>query len=216
MKINDFKNAAAMQFFPTLVWRQELPPARAEAANNRLLAAIDKQLTPRPAQTAGVGWQTAQDLHLQPAFADLAKVIVEAGEAALKSIEAEHNGLTITGCWANVNPPEARHRAHTHPNNFLSGVYYVRAPQGGNHISFTDPRVQCAVMQPRYRKDNVLNASVINLEVADGVMILFPSWLQHDVRRNASNEERVTIAFNLMLNDYIETISPPIWTPSGT
>ncbi len=215
MKINDFRNAAVLQFFPTLVWRQELPPSQAQAVNNRLMQAIDNLLSPRPAQTAGVGWQTEQNLHLQPDFADIAKVIVDAGEAAMRSIEAEHKGLAITGCWANVNPPEARHRAHTHPNNFLSGVYYLRAPQGANHISFTDPRVQRSVMQPRYRKDNVLNASTINMEVADGVMILFPSWLQHDVRRNASNEERVTIAFNLMLNDYLETVSPPIWKPTG-
>ena len=216
MKITDFKNAAVLQFFPTLVWRQELPPSRAKAVNGRMMEAIEEILSPRSAQPPGVGWQTAQDLHLRPEFADLAKVITEAGEAALRSIEAEHNGLTITGCWANINPPDARHRAHTHPNNYLSGVYYVRAPQGGNHISITDPRVQRSVMQPRFKKDSVLNASVINLEVADGVMILFPSWLQHDVRRNASNEERVTIAFNLMLNDYLETVSPPIWKPTGT
>lgn len=213
MKITDFKNPAVLQFFPTPVWRQELPPAQAAAVNSRLLEAIDTMLTPRPCQTAGVGWQTGQDLHLRPEFADLAEVIIEAGEAAMKSMAAAHNGLAITGCWANINPPEARHRAHTHPNNYLSGVYYVRAPQGGNHISVTDPRVQRAVMQPRFKKNTPLNASVINLEVADGTMILFPSWLQHDVRRNASNEERVTIAFNLMLNDYIETVSPPVWTP---
>ena len=216
MKITDFKNAVALQYFPTLVWRQELPPSRARAVNGRLMEAINAILSPRPPQPAGVGWQTAQDLHLRPEFADLAKVMVEAGEAALRSIDAEHSGVTITGCWANINPPEARHRAHTHPNNYLSGVYYVKAPIGGNHITITDPRVQRTVMQPRFKKDSVLNASVINLEVADGVMILFPSWLQHDVRRNASQEERVTIAFNLMLNNYVETVSPPIWKPTGS
>ncbi len=214
MKITDFRNAVALQYFPTLVWRQELPPSRATAVNRVLMESIEALLTPRPAQSPGVGWQTEQDLHRRPEFSDLAQVMIEAGEAALRSIDAEHNGLTITGCWANINPPEARHRAHTHPNNYLSGVYYVKVPQGGNHISFTDPRVQRSVMQPRFKQDTLLNASVINMEVSEGVMILFPSWLQHDVRRNASQEERVTIAFNLMLNDYIDTVSPPIWTPS--
>ncbi len=213
MNISDFKNAVALQYFPTIVWRQELPPSCAKAANGRLLEAIDAILSPRPCPTPGVGWQTEQDLHLHPEFADLARVILDAGEAALRSIEARHSGLSITGCWANINPPEARHRAHTHPNNFLSGVYYVKVPQGGNHISFTDPRVQRAVMQPRFHKENVLNASVVTLEVSDGVMIMFPSWLQHDVRRNASHEERVSIAFNLMLNDFVEAVSPPIWNP---
>ncbi len=213
MKIADFKNAVALQYFPTLVWRQELPQSQAAAVNDRLLKAIDDLLSPRPRQSPGVGWQTDQDLHLRPEFADLAKVIVDASEAALRSIDAEHQGVVITGCWANINPPEARHRAHTHPNNFLSGVYYVKVPRGGHHITFTDPRVQRAVMQPRFKKDTALNATVVNMEIAEGVMILFPSWLQHDVRRNASSEERVTIAFNLMLNDFIQTVSPPIWKP---
>jgi len=216
MKIADFKNAVALQFFPTLVWRQELQPARAKAINGHLMDAIEAILSPRPTPTPGTGWQTEQDLHLRPEFADLTKVIEKTAKAAMQSIHAEHNGLAITGCWANINPPEARHRAHTHPNNYLSGVYYVKVPRGANHISFTDPRAQRAVMQPRFKQDTLLNASVINMEVEEGVMILFPAWLQHDVRRNASTEDRVTIAFNLMLKDFIETVSPPIWKATPT
>jgi uncharacterized protein (TIGR02466 family) len=213
MKITDFKNPVVLQFFPTLVWRQELPEARARAFNDRLMAAIQDLLTPRPEPAPGAGWQTGQDLHLRPEFAGLAKTIEAAALAALQSIHARHNGLVITGCWANVNPPDAKHRGHTHPNNFLSGVYYVRVPRGGHHISFSDPRVQRSVMQPRYSRDTVLNASVVNVEVQDGVLLLFPAWLEHEVRRNASNDDRVTIAFNLMLKDFVETVSPPIWEP---
>ena len=54
----------------------------------------------------------------------------------------------ITGCWANVNAPGAAHGLHSHPNNFLSGVYYVRVPSGGDTINFHDLRSQTGILRP--------------------------------------------------------------------
>ena len=48
--------------------------------------------------------------------------------------------MMITGCWANINPPSAYHPTHNHPNNYLSGVYYVAVPETGTHLIFQDPR----------------------------------------------------------------------------
>ena len=73
MQISEFTNAVILQFFPTLVWRQELPKARARTVNDHLLKAIDDILSPRIEPPPGVGWQTEQDLHLRPEFQELAQ-----------------------------------------------------------------------------------------------------------------------------------------------
>jgi uncharacterized protein (TIGR02466 family) len=56
--------------------------------------------------------------------------------------------LEITGCWANLHSPGAAHRAHSHPNNYLSAVYYVRTWPGADTINFHDPRSQAGVIRP--------------------------------------------------------------------
>jgi uncharacterized protein (TIGR02466 family) len=206
-----FQNATAMPFFPTVVWRQDVVPAKAEPLNRSLMTSIERMLTPRPEIVPGTGWQTEQNLHGLAEFQPLVELIYMAADSALNYLCARHAGVTITGCWANINPPNARHRAHTHPNNYLSGVYYVRTPKGGDSITFTDPRVQKVVIEPSFTQSTPMNSSTVSLDLAAGALILFPSWLQHDVGVNRSQEERVSIAFNLMLKDFAETVSPPQW-----
>jgi uncharacterized protein (TIGR02466 family) len=214
MNDDTFQNAVALPFFPTIVWRQEVVPERAAALNRDLLASIERMLTPRPKIAAGTGWQTEQSLHEHPDFQPLVALIHLAAESALNFLKARHAGIVITGCWANINPPDARHRAHTHPNNYLSGVYYVKTPAGSESITFTDPRVQKVVIEPSFEESTAMNSTIVNLDVVAGSLILFPSWLQHDVGRNKSKDERVSIAFNLMFKDYAETMSPPTWQGS--
>ena len=57
--------------------------------------------------------------------------------AALEFLKLGHQGFEITGCWANVNGPGAAHAIHHHPNNFLSGSYYVSTLEGADTIPFT-------------------------------------------------------------------------------
>src|SRR3546814_1269937 len=50
------------------------------------------------------------------------------------------SSFEVTGCWANINPQTGMNPAHMHPNNFLSGVYYVSLPGDTGEIVFSDPR----------------------------------------------------------------------------
>jgi len=61
--------------------------------------------------------------------------INEAADSVLAYLRTVHRGPKITGCWANLNAPGAGHPVHSHPNNYLSGVYYVRVEPGANTIS---------------------------------------------------------------------------------
>ena len=84
-------------------------------------------------------------------LAELCELVTGTARRVLDQEQIRYAGLEITGCWANVGFPGSRHRTHAHPNNYLSGVYYVKAPPGGNTINFLDPRPQSAGMVPPSR-----------------------------------------------------------------
>ncbi|MDP3163602.1 MAG: putative 2OG-Fe(II) oxygenase, partial [Reyranella sp.] len=113
------------EIFPTPLWVVDLKPAAAAALNTGLKAEIERLIAPRPAIPAGSNWQTPQDLHTRPAFAEFVKLVETAARGVARFLQVDQYPMGITGCWANVNPPGAYHPMHHHPNNYLSGVYYV-------------------------------------------------------------------------------------------
>jgi len=199
------------QVFPTPLWIVDLKPDAARALNGKLMAEITALATPRPAVPKGANWQTDPVLHKLPQFAEFVSLIEMAARGALRSMRLEKYSMFVTGCWANINPPGGVNSSHTHPNNFLSGVYYVSIPQGADRIEFLDPRPQASVLMPQPEEFNLLNGNSATIEVRDGRLVLFPGWLVHQVPVNASSEERVSIAFNLMFHQFGETASAPLW-----
>jgi uncharacterized protein (TIGR02466 family) len=125
--------------------------------------------------------------------------------------EGLRRGLRITGCWANVNGPGAGHAMHAHPNNYLSGVYYVRTQDGADTINFHDPRPQAAIIRPPVGELSADNADLVVVKVKDGALVLFPAWLPHSVEVNRSAGPRISISFNLMFSAYAETMAAPLW-----
>ena len=117
------------ELFPTTVWIVDLKAAEAAPFNARLKAEIETIISPRPKVPAGSNWQTPQDLHTRPAFADFVKLVETAARGVARFLQVDQHPMTITGCWANINPPGAYHPTHNHPNNYLSGVYYVAVPR---------------------------------------------------------------------------------------
>ena len=116
--------------------------------------------SPRPPlPRLGAFWQTHTDMHIRPEFADLTSLIRKATKAALDFLQIDYRDFSITGCWANFNPPGGLHGAHTHPNNYLSGVYYVRTPAGVDSIDFFDPRPAAVAWLQRPRQLNRFNGN---------------------------------------------------------
>jgi hypothetical protein len=70
----------------------------------------------------------------------------------LRFLRISYEAFEITSCWATVLASGAEHRAHDHPNNFLSGVYYLRTQIGANTINFHDPRSQTGIIRPPRRR----------------------------------------------------------------
>jgi uncharacterized protein (TIGR02466 family) len=183
--------------FPTRVLAFDLEPADAAAFNAWLWAEIDRLLTPRPPAPSGQTWQTHHDLHLKPAFQPFVQLVQACARRWLEEFRLVKQPLAITGCWGNLNPPGLSHNAHNHPNNLISGVYYVRTGAGADVITFMDPRPQVLQVLPRFTQQTPLNATELNVPALEGRLVLFPGWLVHGVPSNRGNQERLSIAFNL-------------------
>ena len=206
-----FKSHRAEAFFPTYVWRFELEDAKAKAMNAAIVAELEKLTEKASDLSAGEKWQTDQDLHLKDEFSELVKHINSGTELVLDFLSVIYHSYSITGCWANISAVNARHMAHTHPNNFLSGVYYLETGVGSDTITIDDPRAQSLVIRPEVKESKVENAHQMRLRVSPGNMIFFPSWLPHSVDYNKSSGRRISIAFNVMFNEFADTMSRPQW-----
>jgi uncharacterized protein (TIGR02466 family) len=197
------------EVFPTPLWIVDLKASEATALNAKLKAEIEGMISPRPKVPAGSNWQTPQDLHKRPAFADFIKLVETAARGVARFLQVDHYPMSITGCWANINPPGAYHPTHHHPNNYLSGVYYVAVPPTGSRIAFQDPRP--SMIMPKPRQYTRLTANGADAESKPGRLLIFPAWLKHSVAANDGQTERISISFNLMFDKFSETMASPMW-----
>ena len=201
------------ELFPCPIWIVDLRPADAQSLNAKLRAEIDRIISPRPAVPAGSNWQTPQDLHTRPAFAEFVKLVETAARGIARFLQVDQYPMQVTGCWANINPHGAYHPAHHHPNNYLSGVYYVAVPPPGSRLVLQDPRP--SMIMPKPRQFTRLTANGADAESKEGRMLIFPAWLKHSVPANDGKEERVSISFNLMFTNFAETLAAPMWEASA-
>jgi uncharacterized protein (TIGR02466 family) len=225
-----FQKTDVLRMFPCFVWKAELAREIAAPMNEALLAALAGIGAPLQELAHGQSWQSAHDLHRRAPFQELVGCIHKAAEAVLDYLrigrqvgpgnnEAGSNeasnkaGLAITGCWANVNAPGAAHPEHSHPNNYLSGVYYLLTPAGADTIDFHDPRPQTGIIRPPVMALTAENTDEVVVRVTAGTLLLFPAWLSHSVDANASTELRISVSFNLMFSAYAETMGQPMWEP---
>ncbi len=103
----------------------------------------------------------------------------------------------INNMWAIINTGGSANLRHQHGNSTISGAYYVRAPENAGDIIFYDPRPAPIYSHPNALSPNSLNAQVNGISPKEGALILFPSYLDHSVNENKSNEERIVISFNI-------------------
>lgn len=204
-----FAKSTLLRFFPTFVWVFDLKPEDAGPLNAEIAQTVEAALPADHELRRQHSLQSGTHLHELPEFQPLVARALAAGQHILKFLEYEPAQLVITGCWANVSAPDARHLEHSHPNNFLSGVYYVKAAEGSDSINFHDPRAQAHVVALHVTSYSPKHASAVNVEVKPGRMVMFPAWLRHSVDPNRGRGQRMSIAFNLMLADYTAQQSRP-------
>ncbi len=193
-----FAKCEINQYFPSCVWVHELSDYK--AMNDRMAEELARLRASGSGTLSKLGsWQSRGDLHRQDAFRPLAQCMAAASRGVLDFLKCKYEDFEITDCWANTNASGQSHQIHTHPNNLLSGVYYVRAPGNCGDIVFHDPRQQAIVLIPTVTERTPFNAAKHNIPPKEGRLLVFPSWFQHNVETNESDVERISISFNIML-----------------
>ena len=105
--------------------------------------------------------------------------------------------LSMTDCWINIMPRRTVHGLHLHPLSTLSGTYYVQVPRGCPGIKFEDPRLdRFMAAPPRKSGARSANRAWVSVPAEAGHVVLFESWLRHEVAPNAIDAERVSVSFN--------------------
>ena len=105
----------------------------------------------------------------------------------------------INNMWAIINMGGSANLRHQHGNSTISGAYYVRAPRNSGDIVFYDPRPAPVFSHPNVVNPNLLNTQINGISPKEGALVLFPSFLDHSVNENLSNEERIVISFNIRI-----------------
>jgi uncharacterized protein (TIGR02466 family) len=194
--------------FPTFVWKIQLKAELRDAIEAEILPLIEGR---KPQLGSGRAWQSEQTLHELEQLRNLIACVGSATRRILRFLQIGYDAFEVTGCWANVLAEGALHKVHSHPNNFLSGVYYVRTQPGADTISFHDPRIQARVIRPPVVELTAENTDQVVVKVTNGTLLMFPSYLEHSVDANTSLQERISISFNLMFSSFAENLSQPLW-----
>ena len=200
-----------LSIFPTFVWKIQLTSEFRQRVNSNILQLIN-QIKPDLAEIPPGGlWQSRQDLHNREQMMDLISCIDSTAQTVLRFLKVGQSEIEITGCWANINASGASHPIHSHPNNFLSGIYYVSTHPGADSVNFHDPRSQTSIIRPPVTELTSQNTDQVVVTVSDGMLLMFPSYLAHSVAPNESDELRISISFNMMFSLYAERLSGPLW-----
>ena len=105
--------------------------------------------------------------------------------------------IRITEMWAIINKKESFNVVHTHPNCYLSSAYYVKASKNCGSFIAENPNVAKRYFFPEIANKNQFNADTAGIEIEEGDLLLFPSYLPHKVSKNESDVDRIVISFNV-------------------
>jgi uncharacterized protein (TIGR02466 family) len=134
-----------------------------------------------------------------PAFADLAKILVKHAVRFSKECAFQLSRKPrLDSLWVNLLHGSGHHSAHIHPHSIISGTLYVEVPAGSGAIRFEDPRLPLMMAAPARLPDAPEELrTFISVEPRPGLLLLWESWLRHEVLPGTSRGERLSISFNL-------------------
>lgn len=110
--------------------------------------------------------------------------------------------INIKGLWFNINPKGSYNLTHTHSGCNFSAAYYINVPKNSGRIVFENPAAafHCEEFyQNKFLEFNSLNQGKYFIEPKENILVLFPSWLPHYVEQNKSEEDRVSLSFNISI-----------------
>ena len=134
-----------------------------------------------------------------PTFADLKRHLDRHAAAFGRALHLDLNGnkLVLDSMWINILDPGGSHTGHVHPHSVLSGTYYVRTPVGASALKLEDPRLPLMMAAPP-RQDDAPDEeqTFVYVEPRAGEVIMWESFVRHEVPPNAAKKPRISVSFN--------------------
>lgn len=196
-------------WFPTFIYSEPLLKAGLERFNGDL---AKECRSIREFDGAGRRWSrrnypggytsyaSLNELHLfSSTFTRLERRIARHVRLFARALDMDLRGreIRMTDCWINIMPASAAHSLHLHPLSFVSGTYYVATPRGCPGLKFEDPRLDRFMAAPPRRPGaKGANLTHVTYPARAGNLILFESWLRHEVAQNRVDAERISVSFN--------------------
>ena len=134
-----------------------------------------------------------------PIFADLVKSLDAHVARFAEDLEFDLDGQTLVleDIWINILPEGGSHGLHIHPHSVISGTTYVAMPEGTSALKLEDPRLGFMMAAPARRKNCREELATFQYEKpAVGDILLWESWLRHEVPMNMAEDDRVSVSFN--------------------
>lgn len=134
-----------------------------------------------------------------PTFAALARALDRHAARFVKvqNFDVPVKALKLNALWVNILEPGGVHTGHIHPLSVISGTYYVDTPKGASALKFEDPRLGLMMAAP-LRKATAPKSqhSFVYVSPTPGLVVMWESWLRHEVPPNAAKTNRISISFN--------------------
>lgn len=188
-----------MELFPTPV-HTALIPDFSEHRNDIIDYTKQYRMKYETVQVSNIGgYQSSSDIHQDPEFVSICQwiwddVLMPACDVMSSSFEANDfpgTKLSLHNIWFNCNPNGAWNMNHTHPHSFYSGVIWVKAPAESGDLVLHSPHAHALYG---------LEHSVWHIPPEEGRVVLFPSNLQHHVNSNTTENERISLSFNISID----------------
>jgi uncharacterized protein (TIGR02466 family) len=160
---------------------------------------------------AGRAWSRAHGYRGYTSYASLNDLpLRDPDAAALRRIIDRHVAAFAQDCafdlprklrmdslWVNIIKPGGQHSGHIHPHSAVSGTIYIEVPEGAGGLRFEDPRLPLMMAAPTRRADAAEDRRpFVTIAPAPGMILLWESWLRHEVESNGAKRERISISFN--------------------
>ena len=134
-----------------------------------------------------------------PIFADVVAALDKHVAAFVEDLEFDLDGreIKLEDIWINILPEGGIHTSHIHPHSVISGTTYVKMPQGASALKLEDPRSQMMMASPVRKKGGRRELqSFVYMKPQVGDVLLWESWLRHEVPMNMAEDERISVSFN--------------------
>lgn len=191
------------KLFTTPLYEGQLgnPDLLADLAHSIRVLAEDDAAGQRWSEEKGykgyTSYASLNDLTIRdPAFDDLKRILTKHAMAFAKLL-AWTVKPKLDSIWVNLMKPGATHSAHIHPHSILSGTLYVEVPKGAGAIRFEDPRLAMMMAAPVRAEDAAEDLQpFVDVAPAPGTILLWESWLRHEVLPHRGRGERLSVSFN--------------------